>query len=85
MENEMSGPYFICLDCVYWHEHGSLDGLTLERYWEVASSASGAFSIDVPTDESDGFVAFSREPCDACETKLAGQRFPATRMERVNG
>ena len=77
----MIGPYFICLDCVYYHENGVLLGTPLDHYWEVARHASGAFSIDVPTDESDDFVAFSREPCDACETHLAGQRFPATRME----
>ena len=73
----MMSPYFICLDCVYYHEYGVLLGTPLDRYWEVARHASGAFSIDVPIDESDGFVAFSREPCDACETHLVGQRFPA--------
>jgi len=83
--NTMDNMEMICLDCLYWHEHGSLDGLSTQRYWEVASYASGAFVIDVPTDDSDGFVAFSREPCDACETHLAGQRFPATKTQaRLN-
>jgi hypothetical protein len=71
----------ICLDCLYWHEHGSLDGLSSDRYWEVASTASGAFIYISPNDDEDGFVAFSRARCDACGSNLAGQRFPAMPFE----
>lgn len=69
----------ICLDCLYWHETGSSDGLTSDRYREVANQASGAFIVDTPTD--DGYVAFSRRACDACGSDLAGQRFRAITVE----
>jgi len=77
----MDYQYLICEDCFYWYEHGSIAGLTIQRCQEVTKYASGHFTYVAPDGDEDGFVAFSREPCDACETHLSGMRFPAVIME----
>lgn len=73
----------ICLDCVYWHEYGQLAGLSIDRYWEVASSASGTWVLKFPQIEMEGFIAFSSRACDSCGNGLAGERYLAEMKEVV--
>lgn len=57
----------ICLDCLNeWHDHPSTSDLMV-RY-----SSEGELQM----------TEFSKSPCEACGSKLAGHRFTATRFSK---
>lgn len=64
----------ICVDCAMLHANGDISGIENEvREAEVIAGLD-----EFPFLAVGDFWGFHREPCEACGTKLHGDRFGAT-------
>ena len=89
--------YWLCDDCTIFAVNGDLSGIDYhysgkeaeERVKEVEEGAErlGRISPDFDSETGEGIEEFSSRRCDACHTRLAGQRHrfvtlvPLTKVE----
>lgn len=73
----IANDLWVCTDCLFFIENGELPENDPPRAAEVRESvrgSDGVWAADWDSDTEEGIDAFSKSPCDCCNSSLFGER-----------